>query len=106
MELINETVLVTGATSGIGYEMAKLFATNQANMIIVARDEHNLQRVADELRSLGSPTVHTIAKDLSKDGSADEVYETTKREGLKVTILVNDAGVGEHGYFSETDLEK
>lgn len=101
-----ETVLVTGASSGIGYELAKLFAKDKAEMVLVARNEENLQAVADELRSLGSPNVQVIAADLSQPGAADEIYETTKRKGIRITTLVNDAGVGEHGSFSETDLEK
>lgn len=62
--------------------------------------------VADELRGLGSPRVTVLAADLSIPGSADKVYDTTTSEGINVSILVNDAGIGEHGYFSETEMEK
>lgn len=101
-----ETVLITGASSGIGYEMAKLFAKDKAEMVIVARDEQNLNAVANELRELGASKVTVIASDLSLPGAADDIYETTQRMGIRVTTLVNDAGVGEHGSFSENDLEK
>jgi short-subunit dehydrogenase len=101
-----ETVLVTGASSGIGYEMAKLFAKDKAELVIVARNEENLNAVADELRGLGASKVTIIAADLSMPGAADDIYETTKRQSIRITTLVNDAGVGEHGAFSETDLEK
>lgn len=101
-----ETVLITGASSGIGYELAKLFAKDQAEMVLVARSEETLHAVADELKGLGSPQVTVIASDLSLPGSADDIYETTQRMGIRVTTLVNDAAVGEHGAFSDTDLQK
>lgn len=101
-----ETVLVTGASSGIGYETAKLFAKDKAELVIVGRSEETLNAVADELKGLGAPKVTVIAADLSLPGTADDIYETTQRQGIRVTTLVNDAGVGEHGSFSETDLEK
>lgn len=106
MSLRNETALITGATSGIGYELAKLFAKDNAELVIVSRNDEKLREVAKEFGSLGAPKVTIIPKDLSMPGSAKEVYEETKREGVNVTILVNDAGIGEHGYFSETDLDK
>lgn len=106
MSLINETALITGATSGIGYELAKLFAGDNANLVIVSRNEEKLKEVSREFIGLGSPKVTIIPKDLSLPGNALEVYEQTKSEGINVSILVNDAGIGEHGYFSETDLEK
>jgi uncharacterized protein len=106
MSLRNETVLITGDTSGIGYQLAKLFTKDNADLVIVSRNEEQLRKVAKEFGSLGSPKVTIIPKDLSLPGSAEEVYESTRRDGIRVSILVNDAGVGEHGYFSETDLEK
>jgi short-subunit dehydrogenase len=106
MSLKNETVLITGASNGIGYELAKLFAKDGANLVIVSRNEAKLREVAQEFLNLGSPDVVVISKDLSLPGSADEIYDYTHSHNIDVTMLVNDAGVGEHGYFSQTELEK
>jgi short-subunit dehydrogenase len=106
MEINNKTALITGATSGIGYELAKLFARDKYNLVIVSRSEDRLNEAANEFWSLGSPRITVIPKDLSMSGSAKAVYEHTKREGIEVNVLVNDAGVGEHGLFSETEIDK
>ena len=106
MKQQDKTVLITGASSGIGLELARLFAQNRFNMVIVARHSEHLQKTAEELRALGSGTVTIISKDLSLPGSARDVYNETTRQGIRVNILVNDAGVGTYGLFTETDLEK
>lgn len=100
-----QTVLITGASSGIGYELARLFAKDKYDMILVSRSNDTLKEVADELKELGAGDVEIIAADLSIQGVAKIVYEETKRMGKTIDILVNDAGVGEFGYFNETDLE-
>lgn len=105
----NETnqgyALVTGATSGIGYELAKLFAQDGYDIIAVARTEDDLQRVAQEFSSQYGVNVQTIAKDLFGEKSADELYQEVKRRGLDVEVLVNDAGQGVYGLFDETDID-
>lgn len=106
MSLLNETALITGATSGIGYELAKLFSKNKASLVVVSRNEERLQQVALEFENLGSPNVTIVPKDLSVSGAAKDVYNATTAAGINVSILVNDAGIGEHGYFSDTDLDK
>lgn len=106
MENGNQTVLITGATAGIGLELAKCFARDHFKMIIVARDTNNLAKTANLLKQEGSPEVTVIAKDLSEPGSANSVYEEIREKGLKVNILVNNAGVGERGLFVDNDLEK
>lgn len=99
--------LITGATSGIGYELAKLFALDNYNLILVARNKENLDLTAHELQEL-NPLIHAhvISVDLFEDGAARKVYEETKRLGVDVNILVNDAGQGEWGPFAETDLQR
>ncbi len=106
MDLKHETALITGATSGIGYELGKLFARDKANLVIVSRNEERLKKVKSEFLILGAPHVTTIAKDLSVPGAALEVFNETMDNNIDVSILVNDAGVGEFGYFSDTDLDK
>lgn len=100
------TVLITGATSGIGLELAKLFAKDKYDLVIVARDEQTLNKVSDELIRLGAGKVRVIPKDLSLPGKAEEVYLETLQAGIDIDILVNDAGIGQHGLFAEISLEK
>jgi len=101
-----ETVLVTGATSGIGLELAKIFAVNGYRLVLVARFADELKPTADLLRTMGAPAALIIAKDLSLPGAANEIYTMTRAHGIFVDILVNDAGMGEYGFFIETNLEK
>jgi len=98
--------LITGATSGIGYELAKLFAKDQFNLIIVARDQGELSRTADELTAEYNVTVLPIAKDLFNPESTLEIYNEVKSRGITVNTLVNDAGQGEYGEFVDNDLER
>lgn len=102
----NKTVLITGPTSGIGLELAKLFARDHFNMILVARHEADLKRTAEWLYDEGAGKITIIPKDLSVPGAALDVYNETHRQGLLVNILVNNAGVGEYGLFKDTDISK
>ena len=92
------TVLITGASGGIGYELAKLFARNHNNLILVARSGKKLAQVATEFRALGA-TVRTIAADLAQAPSAKFVFEQMR--GENVDILINNAGYGAFGEFAE-----
>ncbi|HLN19504.1 MAG TPA: SDR family NAD(P)-dependent oxidoreductase [Bacteroidales bacterium] len=107
MSFTNETALITGATSGISYELAKLFAADKVNLVIVSRNEYRLHQVAAEFRQLGSPRVNVILKDLSVPGAARQLHDRTKEDSINVTTLVNDGGFGEFAYFreDETDID-
>lgn len=105
MENIQKYALITGATSGIGYELAKLFAKDKYNLVIVARDADELHRVSTELQSEGVQ-VHTIAKDLFIRESAQEIYEEVRSKSIHIDVLVNDAGQGLYGKFEDTELDK
>lgn len=98
--------LVTGGTSGIGYELSKCFARDGYNLILVARSEDGLQKAANGFSQEFGIDVRTIAKDLMIPGAAKEVYEEV--QGMEVTVdaLVNDAGQGVWGKFSDTDLDR
>lgn len=98
-------VLITGATTGIGYELAKLYAKDENNLILVARNEDRLKEVKDEL-SLYNINIYTIALDLSEDNSCEKVLEYVNKNNLSVDILINNAGVGSFGYLSEIEMEK
>ncbi|SDE00198.1 hypothetical protein SAMN05216464_103296 [Mucilaginibacter pineti] len=102
MENQQKTALITGGTSGIGKELAKLFARDNYNLIIVARDQAELDDTANELRATGIQ-VTTIAKDLSDMDQAKALcHEVTQR----VDVLVNDAGMGVYGLFKDNELER
>ncbi len=97
--------LITGATSGIGYELARLFAGSGKPLILVARLEQRLAEVAAELRELGTE-VEVIAADLFEPGAGTEIYRQVQAGGHVVDVLVNNAGQGEYGPFAATDLER
>lgn len=101
----NRYALITGATSGIGYELAKLFAEDGFNLIIVARDENELKAKAEEF-SRANIDVITISKDLFQPDAAFELYDEVKSKGLTVDVLVNDAGQGQYGLFAEQDIRR
>lgn len=102
----NQYALITGATSGIGYELAKLFAKDGYNMILIARNKNRLQEVTDELKQSYGVEVTPLSKDLFDVTSAQEIYNTVQQMGVTVNVLVNDAGQGEWGPFLETDLQR
>lgn len=97
--------LITGGTMGIGYELAKQFAQNGHNLIIVARHEDELSKVKQELE-MHNVTVVTISKDLFNPEAAFELYDEVNSRGLGVEILVNNAGQGQYGEFSDTDIRR
>lgn len=101
-----KTALITGATSGIGRELAILFAQEGYRIIIVARNEKRLEETAELLREKGSPFVIPISCDLSVVGNAQQLYSDVSSRNVQIDVLVNDAGAGEHGFFNETSLEE
>lgn len=105
MELQQKNVLITGATSGIGLELAKLFAVDHYNMVIVSRNEEKLNEVASHLKELGAEEVTVISQDLSVPDAASKVFEETQRRRIPIDILVNDAGVGAYGHFTDISFE-
>jgi uncharacterized protein len=102
----NRYALITGASSGIGYELAKLFAQDGYNIIAVARTEEDLQKVANELKQQYGVEAIPIAKDLFQQNAAFELYDEIKKRGLVVDVLVNDAGQGQYGLFVEADIHR
>jgi uncharacterized protein len=101
----NEYALVTGGTSGIGYELAKLLANDGYNVALVARSSERLLEVSDEFQELGVDVL-LIDKDLSDPRSAKEIYHELKSQGINIDILINNAGQGQKGKFHEVDLER
>ena len=100
------TALITGASSGIGYELAWLFATDGHDLILVARSEEILHRLAEALKGQFKVSVRVLAKDLSLPRAPDEIFIELQRDSVPVDFLVNNAGFGGHGFFAETDLDE
>lgn len=97
--------LVTGGTSGIGYELAKLCAADGYNLILVARSNERLEEVSEEFRKLGVDVIG-LDKDLFELNAPQEIYNDLKARGIQVEILINNAGQGQRGRFSEVELER
>ena len=102
----NQYALVTGATVGIGYELAKLFAQDGYNIIAVARTQEDLEKVAKEFSDSYDVKVVTIAKDLFNKEAGFELYDELKTQGITVDVLVNDAGQGQYGLFVDGDVRR
>jgi uncharacterized protein len=98
--------LITGATSGIGFEIAQKFAADGHNLVLVARSKEGLLETASFLESKYRISIYTIQKDLFVPGAAKEIYTETSQQGFEINYLVNDAGQGLWGKFSETDLDR
>lgn len=96
--------LITGASSGIGYELAKILAAKQHHLILVSRNGEKLNAIKDELKAIGNIKVEIFAKDLSHVDNAEALYIEIQKQNLQVQYLVNNAGVGIYGEFVKTPL--
>ncbi len=98
--------LVTGASTGIGRELAKTLARNSHNVVLVARDEQKLNQLANDLKNEFGISTRVMKKDLSVSTAAQEIYNELQKEGVKIDVLVNNAGFDVYGKFCETDTTK
>lgn len=101
-----KVTLITGASSGIGYEMAKVFAEKGHNLVLVARSKDKLQQLSEQLVKLHNIKVYVIEQDLAKPQGSVAVYYRVQELNLEVDILVNNAGFGYVGLFHEEELQK
>jgi short-subunit dehydrogenase len=98
--------LITGASSGIGLELAKVHASKGGDLVLVSRDLQKLNSLKTELTEKYKVKVYVLEKDLSVPNSAQEVFNFTQQNNLQVDYLINNAGFGLYGFFSETEWEK
>jgi uncharacterized protein len=101
---VSQTALITGASGGIGYELALLFARDGFDCILVARSQDKLKELAARLESEHRVKTLVITKDLSRPSAVDETYEEVTAS-MQVDVLVNNAGFPVFGLFVETDLQ-
>lgn len=104
--MTNQTALITGASSGIGYEFAQLFAQKGHNVILVARGEAKLNQLAQELTQKYKITATVLPKDLSQANAPAEIFAELEKQKRTVDILVNNAGFASYGLFHEQDTAK
>jgi short-subunit dehydrogenase len=101
-----KTALITGASLGIGLEMAKYAASLGHNLVLVARNQQNLQALAAQIQQQYKVAIKIIAADLSEMAQVQQVYNTCKAENIIVDMLINNAGFGDFGLFAESDWIK
>jgi len=100
MDSKTQTALITGASGGIGFELAKLFARDGYNLVLVARSGEKLNQIAGELQGKCGVTVKPVALDLTAAPAAKFLFDQLQREGIAVDVLVNNAGFGGFGEFA------
>ena len=98
--------LITGASGGIGYELAKLFAKDNHDLALVARNGPRLAQVADELQRQFKITVKTLALDLTEPSAPLALFAQLQSAGVAVDVLVNNAGYGQYGEFADVPREE
>ena len=103
-EFFSETVLITGASSGIGLELAKCFAVDGCRLILIARNRDALEKLAKELQIKNKIETIVFTADLSLPETPKRIFENLSAQKISVDVLVNNAGFGAHGAFLEMSL--
>ncbi|MGV6846372.1 MAG: SDR family NAD(P)-dependent oxidoreductase, partial [Lutibacter sp.] len=103
---MKKTALITGASSGIGKELAKIHAEKGGNLVLVARRAEKLNELKQELDKKYHIQVTVIAKDLTLLNAPQEIYDIVKEKGITIDYLINNAGFGGHGKFHERSLDQ
>jgi hypothetical protein len=101
---MKQTAVITGASSGIGLDLAHLFARDGHDVILVARSEGKLRELAQTLAAQHGVQAHVVVSDLSKPDAPQALFDELRARRLSVDVLVNNAGYGLAGAFAETDL--
>ena len=102
----HETVLITGASSGIGLELARYFAADGCRLVLVARNTTALQSLADELYQTHKIETRVLTADLSLSETPKRIFDELHETGVTVDVLVNNAGFGALGAFAELPLQR
>jgi len=102
---MNKSVLITGASTGIGLEFVKIFAREKYDLVITARNETKLNELANEIKDNHNVNVKVIAKDLSKQNAGEEIFNELKNENIVTDILINNAGFGVFDNYWNVELQ-
>ena len=102
----DETVLITGASSGIGLELARCFAADKSRLVLVARNTEALQSLAEELQRAHGIQATVLTADLSRPETPARVFNELQQAGVTVDVLVNNAGFGAQGAFAGLSLRR
>lgn len=102
----NETALITGASSGIGLELAKCFAVDGSRLVLVARNQAALEKLAEELKQKNKIQTIVLPADLSLPETPKQIFDKLAAQKVSVDVLVNNAGFGLHGRFAEMPLQR
>jgi len=100
-----QTALITGASSGIGLELAKIFAKNKYNLVLVARGEEALKKAKDAIQKQHRVNVKILAKDLTAATSREEIFNQLMNENIFIDVLVNNAGYATYGPFASAEIK-
>jgi short-subunit dehydrogenase len=103
---MNKTALITGASTGIGAELAWLFAADKHDVVLVARRRDKLDALASEIQAKHSVSAHVIVDDLGSPGAAERIVKELGTRGIEIEFLVNNAGFGSTGAFAEAELAR
>ncbi|MGJ3252791.1 MAG: SDR family NAD(P)-dependent oxidoreductase [Elainellaceae cyanobacterium] len=101
-----KTALITGASSGIGAAFANELASRGVDLVLVARSSDRLETIATDLRDRFNIRVDVLSKDLSQPNAASEIFDATQQQGLTIDLLINNAGFGDYGAFSDRDRQR
>ena len=103
---MDNTALITGASAGIGYELSKIFAKNGYNLLLVSRNKQRLEVIAKEMENQHDILAKVMSKDLSKSSAPQELYDDIVSDGININVLVNNAGIGTNGKFTDFSVDK
>ena len=102
----SKTALITGASGGIGYDLAKEFAGHGYNLVLVARSKEKLGQLAQELTAAHGIKATVLAQDLGTPDAPQEIFNQLQKDELTVDVLVNNAGFASYGFFYDLDMQK
>ena len=103
---MDKTALITGASSGLGWELANVFAREGYHLVLVARNEDKLYALKNQLEAAYGIAAEVVAQDLAQRDAARKVFDYTTQKGIVVDVLVNNAGFGDFGPYAACDWQK